>query len=184
MRRMVLHEFGYGWRAGWHWDIWDADALAAAYLEQPRQALFVAVQADGSVVATTAVRADGPASPPHPAWLAARYAGPEAGQIARVWVAPEHRRRGLARALLGVAEAWALGEGYRTLCLHTDTGIAGAETFWRAMPVVEVHDARVPGAEIPTVHFEWALGHVPVATGPAGLRGAQVSVSSGRAAGP
>jgi GNAT superfamily N-acetyltransferase len=162
MRRMVFEEFGYGWRPGWHWDIADVAALAATYCATPRQALFVAVDDAGAVQGTAAVRQDGPASPPHPDWLAARYAGPEAGQLARVWVAPEQRRRGVARGLLAAACSWASSAGYQTLCLHTDTGVPGAEPFWRAMPVVQVYDARAPGAELQTVHFELPLVAVAV----------------------
>lgn len=179
MRRMVFEEFGYGWRPEWHWDIADVPALAATYCRRPRHALFVTVD-DGAVLGTAAVRADGPASPPHPAWLAARYAEPEAGQLARVWVAPEHRRRGVARSLVAQARAWASDAGYERLCLHTDTSVRGAEPFWRAMDVTEVYDARAPGAELQTVHFEIACGADLAAADGLGSAGA----AGGEAGGP
>jgi GNAT superfamily N-acetyltransferase len=157
MERIVHEEFGYGWRPEWHWDIADTDALASHYLAHPRQALFVAVE-DGTVIGTTGVRKDGPAAPPHPRWLAQRYIGPEAGQLARVWVAPEHRRRGIARTLVEQACAWAASVDYRLLALHTDTSVPGAEAFWRSLPATEVYDPRTPDDEMPTLHLELVLG--------------------------
>jgi len=156
MRRMLDEDFGHGWRADWHWDVADLDVLRVTYVEHPRQALFVAL--DGrDVVGTTAVREDGPKSPPHPEAVAARYAGPESGHLMRVWVAGEHRRRGIARALVELARDWAPTAGYRTLCLHTDARMPGAEPFWRALPTLEVCDARGTEREFQTIHFELPL---------------------------
>ena len=145
------HEFGHGYRPQWHTDVVD---LAGTYLETPRHALFVAV--DGNeVVATTAVRAQGPASPPHPAWLAERYSGGTTAQLFRVYVRAEHRRRGLARTLVDAAVRFvAETPGYEQIYLHTDTRVAGAEGFWRSV-AVEVCDARDGDPDRhQTVHFE------------------------------
>jgi len=162
LHRVLAEDLGYGLRPDWHWDIWDTDALAAAYLDHPRQALFVAVAPDGAVAGCAAVRADGPRTPPHPAWLSARYAGDDAGQIARVWIGREHRRRGLARRLVAATTEWAAEAGYRLLCLHTDAAVPGAEAFWRSLPVRQVWD---DGAG--TLHFEWPLDAlVPAGAGP------------------
>ncbi|MER5263447.1 GNAT family N-acetyltransferase [Actinosynnema sp. NPDC002837] len=147
-------EFGYGYRPEWHGDVVDLDG---AYLRPDRHALFVAVKGD-EVVGTTGVRATAPASPPHPAWLAARYPDGSTAQLFRVYVRPEHRRCGLARALVDMATAFVAGTpGYERLYLHTDTRIAGAEPFWRSV-AEEVHDAR-DGDPISfqTVHFEIPL---------------------------
>ncbi|MBB5800403.1 GNAT superfamily N-acetyltransferase [Saccharothrix ecbatanensis] len=148
-------EFGYGYRPEWHGDVID---LQGAYVRPSRHALFVAVKGD-EVVATTGVRATAPSSPPHPAWLAARYPEPTTAQLFRVYVRPDHRRSGLARALVDMATAFVADTpGYRNLYLHTDTRIAGAEPFWRSV-AEEVHDAR-DGDPITfqTVHFEIPLG--------------------------
>ncbi|QFZ24384.1 GNAT family N-acetyltransferase [Saccharothrix syringae] len=158
-------EFGHGYRPQWHADVVD---LEGAYLRPPRHALFVAVDGD-EVVATTAVRAQGPASPPHPAWLAERYSGAGTAQLFRVYVRPSHRRRGLARALVGAAVRFvAETPGYERIYLHTDTRVAGAEAFWRSV-AVEVHDARDGDVERhQTVHFEIPLP-VPAAAGRAAV---------------
>ncbi|MEU5693209.1 GNAT family N-acetyltransferase [Actinosynnema sp. NPDC020468] len=148
------HEFGHGYRAEWHEDVVD---LAGTYLDHPRHALFVAAL-DDEVVATTAVRAQGPSSPPHPAWLAERYPGDSTAQLFRVYVRPDHRRCGLARALVSRAIRFvAETPAYRSLYLHTDTRVPGAEPFWRSV-AVEVHDARDGDLmSNQTVHFEIPL---------------------------
>ena len=144
-------EFGHGYRPQWHSDVID---LAGTYLDTPRHALFVAVDGD-EVVGTTAVRAQGPASPPHPAWLAEQYSGDRTAQLFRVYVRAEHRRRGLARQLVDAAVRFiAETPGYEQIYLHTDTRVAGAEAFWRSV-AVEVCDARDGDPERnQTVHFE------------------------------
>lgn len=151
------HEFGHGYRPRWHADVVD---LAGTYLEPDRHALFVAADGD-EVVGTAAVRAQGPASPPHPAWIAERYSGEATAQLFRVYVRPAHRRRGLARALVGAAVRFvAETPGYERIYLHTDTRVAGAEPFWRSV-AVEVCDARDGDPERhQTVHFE-----IPVPVG-------------------
>lgn len=157
MLRILDEDFGYGWRSDWYWDIADRDAMSATYLSQARQALFVALGDAGAVLGTTAVRRDGPRTPPNPSWLAARYAGPEAGHLMRMWVAREQRRRGIARALVGCACAWAAAAGYEVLYLQTDARSPGAEAFWRASPAVEVLDARGHNDPFQTIHFEIPL---------------------------
>lgn len=148
-------EFGYGYRPEWHADAVD---LKAAYLEPKRHALFVVAKGD-EIVATTGVRAVAPASPPHPAWLAERYAGGATAQLFRVYVRPEHRRCGLARELVRAATEFVANEPtYSVLYLHTDTRVPGAEGFWRSV-ATEVYDNR-DGDPIgfQTVHFEIPLG--------------------------
>ncbi|NUR90828.1 MAG: GNAT family N-acetyltransferase [Nonomuraea sp.] len=144
----LYHDLGLGYRPEWHADVIDPED---AYLRPTRHALFVAVH-DGQVVATTAVRAAPPSSPPHPAWLARRYPAPGTAQLFRVYVRPDHRRHGLARELVGLARAFvASTPGYDRLYLHTDTRVPGAEAFWAAI-ATRVHTA------FPTAHFEIPLG--------------------------
>ncbi|MFC4058958.1 GNAT family N-acetyltransferase [Planomonospora corallina] len=147
-------EFGHGYHPEWHRDVID---LEGVYLRAPRHALFVAVH-DDEVVGTTCVRATGPKSPPHPAWLAERYPCGSTAQLFRVYVRPAHRRRGLARELVRRACAHvASTPGYSRLYLHTDTRIEGAEAFWRSV-AVPVHDARDGDpSRFQTVHFEIPL---------------------------
>jgi GNAT superfamily N-acetyltransferase len=149
MMRVLDEDLGYGFRPEWHGDLAD---LAAAYLHTPGQALFLAHDGDGTLLGTTAIKVGGPRSPQ---LLVDRYAGRPVGQLARVWVLAEHRRRGAARALVAAATRWAVTEGgHATVCLHTDAAVAGAEAFWRSMPVREVLDERVPGQAMQTIHFE------------------------------
>ncbi|GAA2789768.1 GNAT family N-acetyltransferase [Saccharopolyspora taberi] len=149
-------EFGHGYHAAWHADVVD---IEGAYLRNPRHALFVAVR-DGLVTATTAVRSQGPKCPPHPQWIVDRYAG-TAAQLFRVYVDRDHRRHGLARALVEMARDFAAStEGYETIYLHTNPAITGAEPFWRSV-ATEVYDARGSGHS-PSIHFEIPLSRSAV----------------------
>jgi GNAT superfamily N-acetyltransferase len=148
MRRVVEEDLG-GYRPRWHGDV---DDPAVAYVHAERSALFVA-RLGGAVVGTAAVWPCRLQSPPNPTWLAERYAHPSVCELRRVWVVAGARRRGAAKALVRTAAAWAVGEGgYRTVYLHTDTGVTGAEPFWRALPARVVHDARPDPYNC--VHFE------------------------------
>ncbi|AOP47969.1 GNAT family N-acetyltransferase [Streptomyces lydicus] len=174
-RRIMLdtlyHEFGYGYVPRWHHDVLD---IEGTYLDDPRHLLLVAVH-DGEVVATTGVRSAGPAHPPHPRWLAERYPCGTTAQLVRVYVHPEHRRRGLARTLVHTAcDIIANMPGYKSIYLHTNVNVEGVETFWRSM-AEEVFDARTTGEHGPgvaTVHFE-----IPMRRRPAG-EAAQYSTAS------
>uniref|UniRef100_A0AAU2VK80 GNAT family N-acetyltransferase n=1 Tax=Streptomyces sp. NBC_00008 TaxID=2903610 RepID=A0AAU2VK80_9ACTN len=156
-RRVMLdtfyRDFGYGYVPEWHRDVVDNEGT---YLDDARHLLLVAALGD-EVVATTGVRSAGPAHPPHPRWLAERYPSGTTAQIVRVYVAPEHRRHGLARAMVRRACAFAAGHaGYDSIYLHTNAHVKGAEAFWRSM-AKEVFDARTTGEHGPgvgTVHFE------------------------------
>ena len=148
-------EFGYGYVPQWHDDVMD---IEGSYLEHPRHALLVAVL-DGTVVGTTAVNSRGPAHPPHPRRLAERYPSGRTAQLLRVYVRPEHRRHGLARAMVRAACAFAAEvPGYDSVYLHTNVDIPGAEAFWRSL-ATEVFDARTTGEHggFGTVHFEIPL---------------------------
>lgn len=161
-RRVVLHaaqtDLGYGYRPQWHWDL---DRPVETYVDNPRQAMFVAADPGGTVVATAAIRVGGPNCPPHPPELALRYADRQAtAQLLRVATLPGHRRAGLARRLVAACHEFVRADaGYRVLCLHTNTVVPAAEPFWRSLPVVEIHDDRQDGGDprFRTVHFELPL---------------------------
>ncbi|MEJ3750076.1 GNAT family N-acetyltransferase [Actinomycetes bacterium KLBMP 9797] len=188
-RELVLdvanRDFGYGYLPQWHWDL---DRMLETYVDNDRQAMFVAIAtadpavvapvdpavvapvdpavvapADPAVVATAAIRIGGPQSPPHAGWLADRYAD-RAGvaQLMRVATRADHRRHGLARRLVATCLDFARRDGrYRTVYLHTNARVPGAEAFWRSLPVVEVYDARGDATEVDqrfeTIHFELPL---------------------------
>lgn len=163
-REVVLgvaeRDIGYGYTPQWHWDL---DQMVETYVDNPRQAMFVAVTPAGQVVATAAVRTGGPQSPPHPKWLADRYADrARVAQLLRVATLAGHRRHGLARRLVAACQEFVRFDGgYRVLYLHTNAKVPQAEPFWRSLPVVEVYDAR--GREhdsdprFQTIHFELPL---------------------------
>lgn len=153
----VYRDFGTGYVPRWHGDIIDP---AAAYLASPRHTLLVALDPDSEdVVATAALDSRGPANPPNPRHLAERYPSGETAQLRRVYVRPEHRRRGLARRMVGELLDFAAADGgYRAVYLHTDPSVPGAEAFWRSMGKV-VHDEREDtGGGNGVVHFEIPMG--------------------------
>ncbi|MET9775963.1 GNAT family N-acetyltransferase [Streptomyces sp. NPDC006367] len=149
----VYRDFGTGYVPRWHRDIID---LAGAYLEPARHTLLVAVDGrDGEVVATGALDSRGPAHPPNPRHVAERYPSGVTAQLRRVYVRPDHRRRGLARRLVDeLLEFAAADGGYRAVYLHTDPSVTGAEPFWRSLAKV-VHDEREDaGGGQGVMHFE------------------------------
>ncbi|GAA3881309.1 GNAT family N-acetyltransferase [Streptomyces lacrimifluminis] len=152
----VYRDFGTGYVPRWHGDIVDP---ASAYLAPARHTLLVAVdERDASVAATAALDSRGPLHPPNPRRLAESYPSGVTAQLRRVYVRPEHRRRGLARRLVAELLAFAAADGgYRAVYLHTDPTVPGAEGFWRSLGKV-VHDEREDaGGGQAVVHFEVPL---------------------------
>ncbi len=154
----VYRDFGTGYVPRWHGDIID---LEGAYVAPGRHVLLVAVDGrDGTVVATGALDSRGPAHPPNPRWLAERYPSGETAQLRRVYVRAEHRRRGLARRLVAALLDFAAADGgYRSVYLHTDPGVPGAEDFWRSQGSAVCDERETTGERV--VHFEVPLP-VPV----------------------
>lgn len=147
----VYRDFGTGYVPRWHGDIID---LHATYVAPARHTLLVAVDdLNGEVVATAALDARGPAHPPNPRRLAERYPSGRTAQLRRVYVRPEHRRRGLARRLVAALLDFAAADGgYRSVYLHTDPGVPGAEAFWRSLGEVVCDERQETGQRV--VHFE------------------------------
>ncbi|MCE7080470.1 GNAT family N-acetyltransferase [Streptomyces sp. ST2-7A] len=152
----IYRDFGTGYVPRWHGDVIDP---AAAYLRSPRHVLLVAVEeGSGEVVGTAALDSRGPLHPPNPAWLAERYPSGETAQLRRVYVRPEHRRRGLARRMVDELVDFAVAEGgYRSLYLHTDPTVPGAEAFWRSLGKVVCDERSEPGGGQGTLHVELPL---------------------------
>jgi ribosomal protein S18 acetylase RimI-like enzyme len=151
----VYRDFGTGYVPRWHGDIIDP---AGAYLASPRHTLLIALDGPGgAVVATAALDSRGPAHPPNPLDLAERYPSGETAQLRRVYVGPGHRRRGLARRLVRELLAFAAADGgYRSVYLHTDPEVPGAEAFWRSLGKVVLDERETPGGP-GVVHFEVPL---------------------------
>lgn len=77
-----------------------------------------------------------------------------------MYVRPEHRRRGLARRLVGELLDFAAADGdYRAVYLHADPAVPGAEAFWRSLGKVVWDERAERGQGDGIVHFE-----IPMAT--------------------
>ncbi|WP_063058635.1 GNAT family N-acetyltransferase [Nocardia sienata] len=150
--------FDIGYLPEHHTDVIDP---ATTYLRHPHNRLWVA-EHEGRIVATTAIRAQGPRHPPHPKWLTEQYPDSRTAQLFRVYVRPEHQRRGLANRLVTAAiEYVTASPRFDRLYLHTDARTPGALAFWLNHGDV-VHDARDGGSGFQTVHLEIPLRAGPV----------------------
>lgn len=159
----VYREFGHGYLPRYHSDIIDPESY---YLAPEDNALFVA-EREGRIAATAGVRGATPTSPPHPAVVAGRFEEGRTATLYRVYVLPEHRRRGLATALVrSCMEFIASRARYTGVYLHTDARTPGAVEFWQRHGTV-IFDERVaaneqrtepPDEPFETVHFALDLG--------------------------
>ena len=62
----------------------------------------------------------------------APLAQPGTAELMKLYVAPQERRQGLARRLLGRAEDWAAARGLRRMVLWSDTRFVEAHAFYLA----------------------------------------------------
>ncbi|MER6117060.1 GNAT family N-acetyltransferase [Streptomyces sp. NPDC001743] len=150
----VYRDLGSGYVPRWHADVIDPEA---AYLRPARCTLLVA-ERDGEIVATGAVRDRGPQAPPNPHWVADRFPSGSTAQLCRIYVRPEHRRRGLARRMVRELRDFVAGAGgYEAVYLHTDPAVPGAEPFWRSLAREVCDERTLPGGGQGIVHFELPL---------------------------
>ncbi|MFJ6697086.1 GNAT family N-acetyltransferase [Streptomyces sp. NPDC091272] len=156
----VYRDLRSGYVPRWHADIIDLDGT---YLRPERRSLLV-VEKDGEIVATGAVRDQGPQSPPNPGWIAERFPSGSTAQLCRIYVRPEHRRHGLARALVReLCDFVVTAGGYESVYLHTDPSVPGAEPFWRSLATEVCDERELPGGGQGIVHFELPVGAGPAA---------------------
>jgi GNAT superfamily N-acetyltransferase len=138
MVRVIELDYGYPYQSRFHDDVDDPFGF---YLKQPRHTLLVAVD-DGAcgIVGVAGVRVLRIAAPPHPRSIVARYDPHRSAELTRVFVAPEHRRRGVGRELVVAARHWVRQTGdFDVVCFHSRTAV----DFWRSFSdVFEVLDAR------------------------------------------
>lgn len=141
MIRTFEEDFGTGYQPEIHTDIAN---LGAVYIDDPRHALFVAVDdATSEVIATAGVRDGGLKAGLSPAHLVERYDPETTAQLVRVYTLPGHRRRGIARALVAATLAFVLEDGgYERVALHTYPHSPGALAFWTAIGTRQVDDDR------------------------------------------
>ena len=159
-------DFGYGYVPAWHWDV---DRLVETYVDNARQAMFIAAVPVGSghdmVVATAGVRIGGPTPSAVPDVVATRYTDRRStAQLVRVVSHPGLRRTGIARRLVDAVVQFVRNDGgYRVICLHTNALVPGAVPFWRSTGFTEILDERtLPqdlalDSRLSTVHFELPL---------------------------
>jgi len=175
MRRTVEEDFGTPYDPAYHRDI---DDLAGFYLAPPRHRLFVAIDAgSGALIGTGGIRVGRlRGGPEH---LVRRYAGDDTAQLVRIYVGREHRRRGIARAIVQACLAFALDEGgYSIIALHTFPHSPGALPFWQSMATQVGYQER---SQIPPEAFfeieveaarrivagEWSARSAPESPAPA-----------------
>jgi GNAT superfamily N-acetyltransferase len=139
----LYRDFGTGYVPQWHEDVID---LAGHYVAPKRHTLLVAVdRQDGTIAGTAALDARGPRDPE---WLAERYPSGQTAQLRRVYVRPEHRRQGLARAMVAELLSFARADSdYRSAYLHAYRHSPGALDLWRSLGEVVWEEDEI-------VHFE------------------------------
>ena len=156
MIRTFEEDFGTGYQPAVHTDVAD---LAAVYLANPRNALFVAVDDSGQVVATAGVRDGALKAGLSPDRLVARYDPARTAQLVRVYTLREHRRRGIARALVRAALQFVVDDGgYSIVALHTFPNSPGALGFWESIGTTIVEDDRDGPSK--AVFFEMPMDRV------------------------
>jgi GNAT superfamily N-acetyltransferase len=139
MFRTVREDLGDEYDPRVHADI---DDMVSWYLAPAGPFMLVAADEEtGAIVGTAGIR-DGALkeglSPPH---LVERYRDGRSGQLVRVYVPREHRRRGIARRLVLAVLDRARREGYYdTIALHTYRHSPGAVPFWQSFGAVVVED--------------------------------------------
>ena len=101
---------------------WLEDSLAAAV--NGDGAVLVAADGDG-IVGVISIRP------------ARHFTGEHDGYIGELAVAERASRRGIGRALVSAADAWACDHGLENLTLHTGAFNAGARAFYSALGFAE-----------------------------------------------
>jgi len=143
-RDVVLASFGtdfeYGFEARWHWDL---DHLREVDVDDPRQAMFVAVEGGrpgGRHRRSRRRSSERPAASP---WLGANYPkDPSVAQLIRFVVSPAGRRQGLGHRLVAATQAFARSARYRVIYLYTNAKVPAALSLWESLLVRLVHDTR------------------------------------------
>jgi GNAT superfamily N-acetyltransferase len=102
------------------------EADYATWIGSPENAMFVAAEADGSLVGMT-VGAPAPVE-----------AQPNSAALFAMWVAPEARGKGVGAALVQAVEGWARGAGYERIGLGVTTTNAAAIRLYTRMGFVDL----------------------------------------------
>ncbi|NUR31523.1 MAG: GNAT family N-acetyltransferase [Kribbellaceae bacterium] len=132
MMRSVTEDFEESYNPVIHADI---DDLNGWYVEPQGPFMLVAEDtATGEVIATCGIRAGALKEGLSPQHLVERYRDGRTGQLVRVYVLKEHRRRHIAGALVAAVLERTRAEGYYdTVALHTYPHSPGALAFWQSL---------------------------------------------------
>ncbi|SEE29728.1 GNAT family N-acetyltransferase [Ruania alba] len=159
MMRSVVEDFGAEHDAVIHADI---DDLLGTYDRADGPFMLVVVdEVTDQIVATGGMR-DGRLRPGvTPEDLVERYDDGSTGQVVRVYTLREHRRRGIAKALVrNVLDKAARDGHYERIAFHTLLSSPGAVAFWTAMGAELVHDDTYGPSE--AMYYEFpALARIP-----------------------
>jgi GNAT superfamily N-acetyltransferase len=139
MMSTVIEDFGESHDAVIHADI---DDIRGWYLEPEGPFMLVAEDtATSEVIATCGIRAGTLKEGLSPQRLVERYRDGRTGQLVRVYVQKEHRRRHVARVLvMAVVERARQEFYYDTIALHTYPHSPGALPFWQSLGCELVED--------------------------------------------
>lgn len=139
MLRSVVEDFRSDYDPVVHADI---DDLLGWYSSPGGPFMLVARDhSSGRVIATGGIRGGALTEGMSPKHLVERYRGGRTGQIVRVYVLREERRRGIARAIAEAILARARAEGhYDRIVFHTFLHSPGAVAFWTSMGATLVED--------------------------------------------
>ncbi|SCM83318.1 Acetyltransferase (GNAT) family (modular protein) [uncultured Sporomusa sp.] len=105
---------------------WDLANMEEAYTLDPKTALFAALNQDGKVVGTIAIR-------PYDdrfGKVKGCYDMTSTAELSRCYIDSSLRRQGIAGRLLAAMEDYCRSVGYSTICLHTHRFLPGGYPFW------------------------------------------------------
>lgn len=120
MLSIIKNEFGYDFNPEWHWDI---DQIEEIYLKN-RGCFFVAKDKD-KIVGTIAVRPYDKAYPE-----LKQICDRNTASIWRHYIEYKHRRKGIGKKLLELAENFIKESKYTQTYLHTQRTISGSAEYW------------------------------------------------------
>lgn len=132
MIRSITEDFQDSYDPWIHADI---DDMTGWYLQPEGPFLLVATDAaSGELLGTAGIRGGELKEGLSPQELVDRYRDGRTGQLVRVYVLKEHRRRGIARILVDAVLERVRREGhYDTVALHTFRHSPGALPFWLSL---------------------------------------------------
>jgi GNAT superfamily N-acetyltransferase len=131
--RIIRDVYRIDYNSDWHADLDTlAGAAAQAWYRPQTGGGFRIVQDEAGAVIATGGFYDLSRKPGTAGRLKARYGDRRICQIARVYLAPMWRGKGLGSRIVAVLEADARALGYDTAYLHADAQTSATLAFWRS----------------------------------------------------